>query len=172
MSSDAYRPSVTLGGRFQLTDHFGQEVSDEDFLGRFLLIFFGFTHCKVVCPENLTKLSRAIELMGPAAEKVQALYVSVDPCRDKPDVMRRFLEERFPSFLGLTGEKDGIDRMKSLYKVYAKREEAGPDGDYDVPHSAMTFLMGPDGHYLTHFADVVSAERIAARVSELVLGGG
>jgi protein SCO1/2 len=163
------RPTITLGGQFRLTNHFAQAVSDEDFLGSFLLVFFGFTNCKVVCPENLTKLSTALDLMGPLADRIQPLYVSVDPDRDHPEVMRSFLESRFPRFLGLTGAKPDVERMKQLYKVYAVREEAGPDGDYDVPHTAMTFLMGPDGKYVTHFADVVPAERIAESVAGYVL---
>lgn len=168
MKYEVQRPSVTLGGAFQLTDHFGRRVNDKDFLGHFLLIFFGFTHCKVVCPENLGKLSRALEIMGDDVDQVQPLYVSVDPDRDTPDVMRRFLEERYPKFLGLTGDKDHIESMKKLYKVYAVREAVDADGGYDVPHSAMTFLMGPDGAYLTHFSDVVPAEQIAEIVSAAV----
>lgn len=168
MEDEVSRPTITLGGRFALTDHFGRNVSEEDFYGRFALLFFGFTHCKVICPENLGKLSRALDLMGPAADQVQPLYVSVDPDRDTPEVMRTFLEERYPRFLGLTGSKTDVELMKKLYKVYAVREEVGPDGDYDVPHSAMTFLMGPDGAYVTHFSDVTPAERIAEAVAEHV----
>ncbi|MEJ5979182.1 SCO family protein [Novosphingobium sp. PS1R-30] len=170
MSEQAIRPTVTLGGAFHLTDHFGQAVTDEAYRGRFMLIFFGFSHCKVVCPENLAKLSQALELAGADASDVQPLYVTVDPDRDDPATLRRFLEERFPRFLGLTGEKAEIDRVKKLFKVYAQREEAGPDGDYDVPHSAMTFLMGRDGTYVTHFADVVPAERIAENLRARIEG--
>lgn len=166
MDQDILRPSVSLGGQFALTDHFGAAVSDKTFHGRYALIFFGFTHCKAVCPENLDKLSRALDLMGADAEQIQPLYVSVDPDRDTPQIMRAFLEARFPRFLGLTGDKDAVTRMKGLYKVYAEREAAGPDGAYDVPHSAMTFLMGPDGAYVTHFADIVPAEEIALRVAD------
>ncbi|MGA0599222.1 SCO family protein [Caulobacter sp. KR2-114] len=162
------RPSVKLGGAFQLTDHNGRTVTDRTFLGSCPLIFFGFTHCKVVCPENLGKLSRALGLMGPVAEQLQPLYVSVDPERDTPQVMRAFLQSRFPRFLGLTGDRAQVDAIKAAYKVYAAREAADADGAYDVPHTAMTFLMGEDGGYLTHFSDVATAEDIAARVMQIL----
>jgi len=165
------RPTVKLGGAFGLTDHNGRKVSDRTFLGSYLLIFFGFTHCRVVCPENLGKLSRALALLGPLAEGVQPLYVSVDPERDSPEVMRAFLESRFPRFLGLTGERGQVDAMKSAYKVYAEREAADADGGYDVPHTAMTFIMDRDGRYLTHFSDVVSAQDIAGRMTQILAGG-
>jgi protein SCO1/2 len=168
MTGTTYRPTVELGGKFDLVDHHGRAVTDQDFLGRHLLIFFGFTHCKVVCPENLSKLSHVLDLLGPIGSLLQPLYVSVDPDRDTPEVMHAFLAARFPRFLGLTGDKVQIDAMKARYRVYAEREAADANGDYDVPHSAMTFLMGPDGAYVTHFADPVPAEAIAARIGDIV----
>lgn len=159
---------VTLGGAFELTNHNGEQVSDRDFLGFYPLIFFGFTNCKVVCPDNLTKLSYALALLGSDADTLQPLYVSVDPDRDTPDVMRAFLENRFPRFLGLTGDKAQVDQMKKLYRVFAEREAADTSGEYDVPHTAMTFLMGPDGSYVTHFADSVPAEIIAEKIRKVI----
>lgn len=170
--NDVVRPAVQLGGTFTLTDHHGRAVSEQTFLGSHPLIFFGFTNCKRVCPENLSKLSRVLELLGPLSRKVQPLYVSVDPDRDTPDVMRAFLEERFPRFLGLTGDRDQVTAMKSAYKVYAEREAPDADGGYDVPHTAMTFLMGENGAYRTHFSDVATAETIAAKLSKILESAG
>ena len=110
-----------------------------------------------------------LELLGPLTERLQPLYVSVDPDRDTPEVMRAFLEKNFPRFLGLTGDRDQVTAMKAAYKVYAEREEPDADGEYDVPHTAMTFLMDENGAYRTHFSDVASAEAIAERLS-VILG--
>jgi len=163
-----YRPSVKIGGAFSLVDHFGRAVTEQTFIGKHALLFFGFTHCKRICPEALGKLSRTLNLIGADADKVQALYVSVDPARDTPEVMRAFLEASYPRFLGLTGEKARIDEMKSLYKVYAEEEVPDGEGGYDVPHTAMAFLMGPDGGYVTHFGDFATAEDIAAKLAKLL----
>jgi protein SCO1 len=170
--TEVVRPTVQLGGAFALTDHHGRAVTDRTFLGSFPLIFFGFTHCKVVCPENLSKLSRVLDLLGPLAEHLKPLYVSVDPDRDTPDVMRTFLESRFPGFLGLTGDRAQVTAMKAAYKVYAEQEAPDAKGDYDVPHTAMTFLMNEDGSYRTHFSDVSTAEDIAARLRTILTSAG
>lgn len=159
---------VRIGGSFALVDHHGRQVTEQTFRGSYRLIFFGFTHCKVVCPENLTKLSRVLDLLGPLADRLQPLYVSVDPDRDTPEVMKAFLESRFPRFLGLTGDRDQVTAMKSAYKVYAEQEAADAEGNYDVPHTAMTFLMDEGGNYVTHFADVISADDIAARLTRIL----
>lgn len=166
--NDVVRPKVRIGGQFRLTDHHGNPVTEQTFIGSYLLIFFGFTNCKFVCPENLTKLSKMLEILGPSAEKITPLYISVDPDRDTPDVMRAFLTSRFPKFLGLTGDREQVKSMKAAYKVYAEREVADANGDYDVPHTAMTFLMNDKGDYVTHFSDVVSAEDVAARLRGLL----
>jgi protein SCO1/2 len=162
------RPVVQLGGAYRLTDHHGRAVTDQTYLGRHVLIFFGFTHCKVVCPENLGKLSRVLEQLGPWADRIQPLYITVDPDRDSPEVMRAFLEERFPRFTGLTGDKAQIDEVKRAYKVFAAREDPDATGDYDVPHTAMTFLMAPDGAYVTHFAAAADAETVVARLEAIL----
>lgn len=163
-----YRPSVQIGGAFSLVDHFGQPVDETSFLGRHTLIFFGFTHCRRICPEALSRLSRSLALMGPAAERVRPLYISIDPARDTPERMREFLEASYPRFLGLTGDKAQVEQMKTLYKVYAEEQEPTEDGGYDVPHTAMAFVMGPDGQYVTHFGEATPAETIAARLSAIL----
>ena len=93
---------------FALVDHDGRPVTEGDFRGQFLLVYFGFTHCRVVCPRTLTRLCGAIEDLGAEAHFVQPLYITVDPERDTPEVMRAFLQNRFPAFLGLTGPPPAI----------------------------------------------------------------
>jgi protein SCO1/2 len=151
-------------GRFNLTDHFGRAVSDEDFRGKHLLVYFGFTNCRFVCPRALQKLTRVLKVLGPTADNIQALYITVDPERDTPEVMRAYLESRFPAVLGLTGEQHAIDAAKRGFRVFAERRRELENGDYDVPHTAITYLMSRNGSYLDHFADVVEDEAIVERI--------
>jgi len=157
------------GGAFHLTDHHGVEVSDESYRGKYVLVFFGFTHCKVVCPRALGRLTDTLEALGPLAERVTALYVTVDPERDTPSVMRAFLERRYPRFTGLTGSRDQIDEAKKAFRVFARRtvDPDDPDG-YDVPHTAITYVLDPSGEYAAHFTDAAGVSEIAARLRLLL----
>lgn len=152
--------------RFSLIDQSGNAVSQATFAGSYLLVYFGFTHCKVVCPRSLTRLSSVLEQLGDLADNITALYVTVDPERDSPARMRAYLEESYPRFTGLTGEREQIDLAKKAFRVFAERkiDPETPDG-YVVPHSAIAYLMGPDGAYLDHFTDGLDENEIAARIS-------
>jgi len=156
-------------GKFALTDHFGKPVTEKDFVGRFLLIYFGFTHCRVVCPRTLTKLTGALDRLGETAASIAPVFVSVDPQRDTPQVMKNYLEAHYPRFLGLTGEATEIEEAKKAFRVFAERraDPDDPDG-YAVPHTAIAYLMGPDGGYRDHFPDVLDADAVAQRLSAAV----
>lgn len=153
--------AAPVGGAFRLVDHHGQTVTEQSFLGRPALLYFGFTRCRLVCPRALTRLSLALAAIAPDA--LQPLFVSVDPERDTPAVMKAYLDANFPRFLGLTGARADIDAMKTAYKVFARRiaDAADPDG-YAVSHTAFSYLLGADGGYVTHFADTTDDARIAA----------
>ena len=157
-----------IDGRFSLTDHDGRAVTNDTYRGRYPLVFFGFTHCKVVCPRALGRISRALELLGPTADRIAPLYVSVDPERDTPAVMKTFLE-KYPRFTGLTGAREEVDATKKAFRVFAQRraDETEPDG-YVVPHTALTYVLGPEGAFVTHFADTVDENEMAQRLRELV----
>src|SRR4051794_22059838 len=94
---------------FALTDHDGRNVSEADYCGRFMLVYFGFTHCRAVCPRALTRLSDTLAALGATADRVAPLYISVDPARDTPGVMKAYLQQRFPRFTGLTGTQEQTD---------------------------------------------------------------
>jgi protein SCO1/2 len=153
-----------IGGAFRLTDHHGREVTELSYHGKHVLLFFGFTHCRMVCPRALTKLSGVLDSIGELADRVQALYVTVDPERDSPEMMRAFLES-YPRFTGLTGTRAQIDDAKSAFKVFARRA-ADPldDAGYSVPHTAIAYLMDSAGSYVTHFPDALDAEEIRERL--------
>ena len=151
--------------RFDLVDHHQQPVSDADFRGQLLLVYFGFTHCRVVCPRTLTTLTRALDLLGPHADRITALYVSTDPDRDTPAVMRSYLAAGHPRFTGLTGTAQQVESAKAAFRVFAERRDdpLDPDG-YSVPHTGIAYLMAPDGSYLTPFMDGTTPEQIAERI--------
>lgn len=157
--------SIKIGGSFSLTDHSGRPVTDASFHGKYVLLFFGFTHCKVVCPRALGRISVALDLLGVLADEIQPLYVTVDPERDTPEVMRAFLEASYPRFLGLTGDKEKTAAMKVAYKVFAERREYPDNADeYDVPHTAFTFLLDRQGEYRAHFVDAGDAGELADKI--------
>jgi protein SCO1 len=160
---------VKPGGAFRLTDHHGNAVDDRSYRGRYVLVFFGFTHCKVVCPRALGKLTAVLEALGPLAERIAPLYVTVDPERDTPAVLRAFLEARHSRFTGLTGSPRQIDEAKHAFRVFARRvpDPTDPDG-YAVPHTAITYLLDPSGQYAAHFPDAVGEREMVERLRALL----
>ncbi len=161
------RPPV--GGAFRLVDHHGNAVSNESFLGRHTLLFFGFTHCRMICPRALARLSTVLDNLGPLADRIHALYVTVDPERDTPQVMRAFLEHGYPRFIGLTGSREQIDAAKRAFRVFARRADDPEDEDgYAMPHTAITYVLDPAGQYATHFTDALDEEEVTQRLGALV----
>ena len=146
---------------FEGIDHHGHPVTNASYRGKHLLVFFGFTHCKVVCPRALARLTRVLDSLGPLADELQALYVTVDPERDTPRVMQAYLEERAPRVVGLTGTRAQIDAAKHTFRVFARRVPAANDtADYDVPHTAISYLLDPLGRYRMHFSDAVTEDEL------------
>ncbi|KAL2674257.1 hypothetical protein Neosp_012708 [[Neocosmospora] mangrovei] len=154
---------------FSLVDHNGKDVNQADFAGKVTIVFFGFTHCAKVCPRALERLTKIIDSLGSAASYVNALYISVDPERDTPEVMKTFLSNRAPHFIGLTGTKDQVDAARKAFRVFAQRKEDENEvGGYTVPHTAVTYILGPDGRLLDHLDDALDILEAADRISKVV----
>lgn len=153
----------TVGGPFRLSDHHGNEVSDETYLGRHVLMLFGFTHCRVVCPRSLRKLSLVLDALGDMADRIVALYITVDPERDDPAAMRSFLLD-YPRFTGLTGPRGQIDSVREAYRVFAKREENDEEGDYAIAHTSLAYLIDDTGAYSAHFPLVLDEAELVERL--------
>jgi len=137
-----------VGGAFSLVDDNGKPVTEKSWPGKLKLVFFGYTHCPGVCPMTLDKLSGVLKKLGPSAAKLQPLFVTTDPERDTPAVMKEYVGHFDPSIVGLTGGTAQIKAAEDVYKVYAAKEE-NPDGkDYTVDHSAYLYLMSPDDKLL------------------------
>jgi protein SCO1/2 len=142
--------SAAIGGPFQLIDQDGRTVTDVDFKGKPLLVFFGYTHCPDVCPTTLFELSEVMRKLGPEADKVNAVFVTVDPERDTPAVMKDYMSSFDPHVRGLTGDNEAIAKVLRQYRVYAKKAPQ-PNGDYAMDHTAIVYLMDKDGRFVAPF---------------------
>ena len=155
-------PSL-FGGPFALVDHDGRTVTDRDFAGRHMLVYFGYTYCPDICPTDLGNLATALDDVGSLVEKLQPLFITVDPGRDTKSVLRDYAGAFHPALLGLTGTQEQIAAVAKAYRVHRRifrLEGAGPE-DYLVDHSSLAYLMGPDGKFVTMFPHGTPPERIA-----------
>ena len=142
-----------IGGPFTLVDQHGNTVTDQDFRGRFMLVFFGFTHCPDICPAQLQVMSASLDALGPDGAEVVPIFVTLDPERDTPAIMGDYVKNFGARFVGLTGSPDAIAAAAKGYRIaYSKFQEDPTKSDYSIDHSALVYLMGKDGEYVTHFA--------------------
>ena len=159
LTRGASNPNVTttgkalIGGPFALVDQHGKKVTDRDFRGRYMLIFFGFTHCPDICPAELQVISASLDELGPKAADVVPIFVTLDPERDTPEVMADYVKNFGSRFVGLTGSPEEIAEAAKAYRVAFSKFDKGADdnGNYSIDHSALAYLMGKDGEYITHF---------------------
>lgn len=140
----------TVGGAFELVDQDGKTVTQEDFAGGPYLVFFGFTHCPDVCPTALFDMSQLFEELGPDSRKVTGLFVSVDPERDTPEVLKTYLGSFHPGIQGLSGTPEQIAAVTKAYRVYYKKVPT-KDGDYTMDHTAIVYLMDRNGNFVAPF---------------------
>lgn len=155
---------LQVGGAYALLDEDGKRVSEENYKGQYKLVFFGFTFCPDVCPTELQKITKVLEKLGPKAEKITPLFVTIDPVRDTPEVMREYTNQFDSRIIGLTGTEEQVDHMQKNYRVYAAKVEDESLSDYTMNHSSFTYLMGPDDEFLGLYRDEDTAEDIAKDV--------
>ena len=150
-----------VGGAFELIDQTGKARSDRDFRGQLMLVYFGFTYCPDVCPTDLMAIGQALEQLGPDADAVQPVFITLDPERDTAGHLAEYVPLFHPRLLGLTGSREAIGAAAEAYKVYFAKIPIGKDaGDYTVDHSSFIYLMDRDGRYLGFFPPGTSAERM------------
>jgi cytochrome oxidase Cu insertion factor (SCO1/SenC/PrrC family) len=169
-SGDLTPSANAIGGSFQLTGADGQRVSDRDFRGKWLLVYFGYTHCPDICPTTLVDISQTLRLLGADAERIQPLFISVDPERDTPQIVGEYVKEFDDRIIGLAGTPEEIAVAAKAYRVfYAKREDAD-EGNYYMEHTAFVYVMGPDGRYVTLLSPLEgqTPDAMANRLRELV----
>ena len=141
---------AAVGGPFSLTDQNGQTVTEAALKGKPTLIFFGFTHCPDVCPTALFEMSEIFAALGPDAGKAQAFFVSVDPERDTPAVLKSYVSSFSPQILGLSGTPEATEQIKKEYRVYSRKVPL-KDGDYTMDHTAVVYLMDKTGNFVAPF---------------------
>ncbi|MEO1043964.1 MAG: SCO family protein [Pseudomonadota bacterium] len=148
-SNDAPLAGADIGGSFTLTNQNGETVSESDFTGQYRIMYFGYTYCPDVCPVDLQKLAKgfaAFEKASPErAAKIQPIFVTVDPERDTPDIIKTYVDAFHPRLIGLTGSAEDIDAVRKKFAVYAKKVESDETTEYLVDHSRQAYLLGPDG---------------------------
>ncbi len=153
--------TATIGGPFTLTDQNGATRTDRDFRGQYLLIYFGYTYCPDVCPTTLAVMQQALDRLGPTASRVTPVFVTIDPARDTPQVLKPYLKSFGERFVGLTGSDAAIAAISHEYSVYAARQPL-KGGGYAMNHSSTIYLMGPNGKFLTHYDEVIGPDVLAA----------
>ena len=150
LSSPVAQQIAAIGGPFKLTNQDGQVVTDQDLKGHPFLVFFGFTHCPDVCPTTLFEVSEILRALGPDANRTRALFITVDPERDTPAVMKDYLSSFDPHLSGLTGDPEEIAAVAKAYRVYFKRVPL-EQGGYTMDHTAIVYLMDKTGRFVSPF---------------------
>lgn len=170
-ATEVARDVVT--GEFSLIDHNGKPVTDEDYRGYWLLIFFGYTHCPDVCPTSLGVVALVMDELGPDADKVQPLFITVDPERDTPEIMAEYVAAFHPRIIGLSGSAEQIKAAAQSHRAYYAKAPTAEGmeevvGEYAMDHSAYLYLMDPDGVYAHVFSPTDTPEEITAEIRNLM----
>jgi len=153
---------------FTLIDQEGRPVQLSDYRGKLILLFFGYTHCPDVCPTTLAKLNNVFRELGNAAKEIQVVFVSVDPERDTPEAIKRYLSHFNPSFIGLTGQPEEIEAVVQAYGVYVEKEEVGSAAGYLINHSARTYVIDQEGKLVLTFAYETEPQDMVSDLKKLL----
>ncbi|HEX4928832.1 MAG TPA: SCO family protein [Burkholderiales bacterium] len=159
------------GRGFALLDHHGKRRTLADFRGKAVMLFFGFTRCPDVCPTALATLARARALLGDDATRVQGLFVTVDPKRDTPEVLAKYVTAFDPTFLGLYGDEAATGAAAKEFKIYYQAQKPGASGSYMVDHSGQMYLVDPAGRLRLYIRSHDAAPEAIAHDLRLLLGG-
>ncbi len=160
---------AAVGGPFALEDGAGQTVTDRSFRGKYMLVYFGYTYCPDVCPTTLGEVAGALDRLGAKADHVAPLFITVDPQRDTPAVLKHYTAAFSPRIIGLTGSPEAIGKVEREYHVYAAKHVTGPGpNDYAMDHSSFLYLMGPDGSFIAPLDAEQPAPQLAAQLSKLM----
>jgi len=154
-----------IGGPFQLTDQSGKRVTDKDFRGRYMLIYFGYSFCPDVCPTTLAVMAQALEKMGDRSRRIAPILITIDPERDTPKVLEDYVKAFGPTFVGLTGNAAEIKGVEKKYRVYAVKKPL-EGGNYGMDHSSVIYLMGPDGKLVSFYDEAISPDDLAKELKQ------
>ena len=155
---------AAIGGPFSLIDHRGRRVSDRDFRGRYLLVFFGYVNCRGICPVGLRTMTDATDLLGQRAERVQPVLITVDPEYDTPEVLAAQVPKIHPRLIGLTGTPNALAEVRRAYKVDARPLARSREGTTIFSHGTFVYLMGPDGALLAVLPPIMDSKTMAETI--------
>ena len=160
---------LSVGGPFALVGGDGKPVSDKDFRGKYMLVYFGYTYCPDVCPTTLNAVADALDKLGPKADRIQPLFITVDPKRDNPAAVKQFAAAFGSRIAGLTGSAEQIAVVAKEYRVYYAEHRTGPGpDDYTMDHSSVLYLMGPDGRFIAPIRADLAPDQMAVSLAKLV----
>jgi protein SCO1/2 len=148
-----------VGGPFTLTDQTGKQRSDSDFRGKLMIVYFGYTYCPDVCPTDLMAISQALDALGPAAEGVQPVFITIDPERDTK-LLADYVSAFHRSLVGLTGSPDEIRKVANSYKAFYAKVQDERSGDYAIDHAGVIYLIGRNGEYLGFMPPQTNPDRL------------
>ncbi len=161
--------SHLIGGSFSLINHDGKKVTDKTFKGKYMMVFFGFTHCASVCPLGLQKMTSVIQKLNKKLRsQITPIFITVDPERDDYKTMAKYVKLYSDELIGLTGSKKAIDDVVKRYRAFYRKQEVSKDGDYQMDHSDLLYLMSKDGKYMAHFSSKGKTKRIAKKIKKLI----
>jgi protein SCO1/2 len=156
-----------VGGPFSLVDQSGKRVSDKDFLGRYMLVFFGYTSCPDICPSGLQVMAAALEKLGHRADDVVPVFITLDPAQDTPEKLAPYVKSFTPRLVGLTGSDSDIAATAKAYRVfYQKVPDEQDSSRYSIDHSAIFYLMGKDGTLLTPIPHTTDVAQLALAIDK------
>ena len=144
----------------------GKTVTDQDYKGKWQLIYFGYTHCPDACPTALNDLSLALDKLGDKRKDMAPLFITIDPDRDTADVMKDYAASFAPDIVGLTGSTEQITKAEKEFRVYAAKHPT-KDGGYDMDHSSIIYVMDPSGRFVTNFTHETDPDQMAAKLMSL-----
>jgi protein SCO1/2 len=163
------RGAPSIGGPFTLVNGDGKVVTDGDFRGKYMLVYFGYTFCPDVCPTTLNAVADAMDKLGTKATKIAPVFITVDPKRDTPQMMKQYTAAFSPHLVGLTGTAAQIADVAKEYRVYYAEHRTGPGpNDYAMDHSSVLYLMGPDGRFVAPIPPDESGGEMAAAISKFI----
>jgi cytochrome oxidase Cu insertion factor (SCO1/SenC/PrrC family) len=145
-----------IGGPFTLVNQDGKTVTDRDYHGKYQLIYFGYTYCPDLCPTGLQSIAHALDQLGPAAKKVQPIFITIDPARDTPAKLKEYDASFHPAIVGLTGSPEQVAAAAKAFQVYYTKGEQVDEHDYVMDHSSLIYLMDQEGHFITTFDEEAS----------------
>ena len=151
---------AAIGGPFALVDQNGTPRHSSDFRDRFMLVYFGYSYCPDVCPTTLALMADALTRLGPKAKRIVPIFITIDPARDTPAVLKAYLKAFSPSFVGLTGDGPAVAAAAAAYRVYY-RKRLLKGGGYAMDHSNTVYLMGPDGKFLANYDQTMDPGALA-----------